>query len=505
MLTPGRAAGRDRRAPAGCGAARSTPWPTGCCGSTAPRSGCAPASPCSTRATPPTCSASSATTSGWASSGRRFPKKDTLASIYSRVVNAQEPLADVVERDFPWCRDDVDGIKDVFAGYIDAQARPQRRRLRRPAALLAGAGHVARRSARCCGGLRPRPGRRVPGHQRRAGRHRRRHGRARRQRGRGRRRRPGDLRLPVRARPAHGRVPRARSPAPPSSRSTATTGRRRPILASGQRGHARGRAAASPRSCGRRGPRATVRCWRRAPTSWPSRPSCATSVLEHRERGVPLHDQAVLFRTGHHSDGLELELARRNIPFVKYGGLKFLEAAHVKDLLCLLRVLENPSDELAWHRVLGLLEGVGPATIRRLVDELGVADADALAGCSATTAPDSRAAAAERPAPASRPRCGDCTTPTTRRRRSQIERLAGLRPDLRPPLPGHRRGAPGRPRAAARHGRRVHDAAAGSSPSSPSTRRRPPATWPARPISTTTSSCSPRSTRPRAASGRWCT
>jgi len=86
----------------------------------------------------------------------------------------------------------------------------------------------------------------------------------------------------------------------------------------------------------------------------------------------------VLFRTGHHSDGLELELARRNIPFVKYGGLKFLESAHVKDLLGLLRVLENPSDELAWLRVLGLLEGVGPATTRRLIDELGVAEAAAL-------------------------------------------------------------------------------------------------------------------------------
>ncbi|HSH60522.1 MAG TPA: ATP-dependent helicase, partial [Acidimicrobiales bacterium] len=101
-------------------------------------------------------------------------------------------------------------------------------------------------------------------------------------------------------------------------------------------------------------------------------------VLEQRERGVPLHEQAVLFRTGHHSDGLELELARRNFPFVKYGGLKFLESAHVKDLLCLLRILDNPSDEMAWHRVLALLDGVGPATIRRLVDELGVAEAAAL-------------------------------------------------------------------------------------------------------------------------------
>jgi DNA helicase-2/ATP-dependent DNA helicase PcrA len=102
------------------------------------------------------------------------------------------------------------------------------------------------------------------------------------------------------------------------------------------------------------------------------------SVLEHRERGVPLHQQAVLFRTGHHSDGLELELARRNIPFVKYGGLKFLERSHVKDLLCLLRILENPGDELAWLRVLGLLDGVGPATIRRLIAELNVAEAAAL-------------------------------------------------------------------------------------------------------------------------------
>ena len=118
------------------------------------------------------------------------------------------------------------------------------------------------------------------------------------------------------------------------------------------------------------------------------------SVLEHRERGVALHDQAVLFRTGHHSDGLELELARRNIPFVKYGGLKFLESAHVKDLLSLLRVLDNPSDELAWHRVLGLLDGVGPATTRRLLHELGVAEAAALTRLLGDDCPHFPAAAA---------------------------------------------------------------------------------------------------------------
>ncbi len=97
----------------------------------------------------------------------------------------------------------------------------------------------------------------------------------------------------------------------------------------------------------------------------------AEAVLDARERGIDLREQAVLFRAGHHSDGLELELARRDIPFVKYGGLKYLEAGHVKDLLALLRVLENPADVLAWHRVLATLSGVGPATLRRLNDELG--------------------------------------------------------------------------------------------------------------------------------------
>ncbi len=107
----------------------------------------------------------------------------------------------------------------------------------------------------------------------------------------------------------------------------------------------------------------------------------ADRILDARERGMDLRDQAVLFRAGHHADGLELELVRRDIPYVKYGGLKYLETAHVKDLLSLLRVLENPEDQLAWHRVLRSLEGVGPATVTRLTDELRVSkpNANALA------------------------------------------------------------------------------------------------------------------------------
>ncbi len=89
-------------------------------------------------------------------------------------------------------------------------------------------------------------------------------------------------------------------------------------------------------------------------------------VLEARERGVLLRRQAVLFRSSHHSDVLELELVRRNIPYVKYGGLKFLEAAHVKDLLAVLRWADNPKNRVAAFRALQLQAGVGPAGAARI-------------------------------------------------------------------------------------------------------------------------------------------
>jgi DNA helicase II / ATP-dependent DNA helicase PcrA len=106
-----------------------------------------------------------------------------------------------------------------------------------------------------------------------------------------------------------------------------------------------------------------------------------TAVLENREAGTALKDQAVLFRTSHHSALLEIELSKRNIPFVKFGGLKFIEAAHVKDLLAVLRWAENPADRVTGFRVLQLLEGVGPSTAGKVLDRLrGASFFEALAG-----------------------------------------------------------------------------------------------------------------------------
>ena len=96
----------------------------------------------------------------------------------------------------------------------------------------------------------------------------------------------------------------------------------------------------------------------------------ADRVLELYEQGVALQKQAVLFRAVHHSADLEIELARRRIPFVKYGGLRYLEAAHVKDLLAAFRLADNPRDEMAWFRLFQLMPGVGPAKARRAIDAL---------------------------------------------------------------------------------------------------------------------------------------
>lgn len=96
-------------------------------------------------------------------------------------------------------------------------------------------------------------------------------------------------------------------------------------------------------------------------------------ILELREEGVPLKDIAVLFRSSYFSFDLEIELNKANIPFQKFGGMKFIETAHIKDVLAFLRIAANPKDIVSWYRVLLLLEGVGPKTAQKILDELATA------------------------------------------------------------------------------------------------------------------------------------
>ncbi len=104
-----------------------------------------------------------------------------------------------------------------------------------------------------------------------------------------------------------------------------------------------------------------------------AREICVRILADH-EAGLRFQDQAVLVRAAHHSDLLEIELAARGIPYVKYGGLRFTEAAHVKDFLAAARVVANPADDLAWFRLLRLHEGVGPVLARRIIETLQIAE-----------------------------------------------------------------------------------------------------------------------------------
>jgi DNA helicase-2/ATP-dependent DNA helicase PcrA len=109
-------------------------------------------------------------------------------------------------------------------------------------------------------------------------------------------------------------------------------------------------------------------------------------VLENREVGTTLKQQAVLFRTSHHSGPLEVELTRRNIPFVKFGGLKFLDSAHIKDMLAVLRFAQNPRDRVAGFRLMHLIPGVGPSAAQRVLDAMADRP-DPLAALSGIPAP----------------------------------------------------------------------------------------------------------------------
>jgi DNA helicase-2/ATP-dependent DNA helicase PcrA len=326
---------------------------------------------------------------------RRFPRKETLADIYSRVVDAQRPLSDVLERDFPWCRNEVDGIAAVFDGYSDRKraalcldyddllvwwrallrAEPSR-------SLVAGRfDHVLvdeyqdtnALQADILAALKPDgDGLMVVGDDAqaiyafRAATVR------------------NILEFPDRF---HGttivRLERNyRS-------SKAILDASNAVIAMAKRRH--DKTLWTDRVDG--GVPILLTCLDDADQA----NAVCGAVLEHRECGVALREQAVLFRAGHHSDLLEVELARRNVPFVKYGGLTFLETAHVKDALAVLRIAENPRDEVSWFRVLQLFDGVGPATARRVLASLGPAatSTDAIATLSQARVPTSSIPARE--------------------------------------------------------------------------------------------------------------
>jgi DNA helicase-2/ATP-dependent DNA helicase PcrA len=300
----------------------------------------------------------------------RFPRTETVASVYGRVVSSQMPLEEAVVRWFPWCADDVEGLRTIFSAYT---TRKREQRLLDLEDLL-----LYWRAAVTDPTVGPALGERfdhilVDEYQ-------------------DTNLVQGDI---LRAMAAHdvaitvvgddaqaiysfrGATVRNILDFPLHFPGTSTVTLEQnyrsttPILEL---------ANAVITGVGEGVPK---RLW--TDEGGGARPSLATcpdqqaqamavsqTILDHYESGIPLRHQAVLFRTGHHSDLVEVELRRRRIPFVKYGGLRFLEAAHIRDLLAMLRLVQNPWDELAWMRVLRLAHGTGPSSIEKVLGHLGV-------------------------------------------------------------------------------------------------------------------------------------
>jgi len=303
---------------------------------------------------------------GQSTRAARFPKKATCLAIYSHTVNAQHSLEETLERAFPWCASWPDELRALFAGYVDAKQRQHvldyddlllywHHLMEEPAL----AEHVGRRfdhvlvdeyqdtnalQAGILHHLRP-DGRGVTV--------------------------VGDDQQAIYAfRAATVRnildFPHRFSPMAAVVTLEQNYRSTQPILDAANAVIALATEGFAKRLFSER-------------ISY-ERPTLATvedevaqvdyvveRILEHREGGTALQRQAVLMRAAHHSAALEVELARRNIPYVKFGGLKFLEAAHVKDVVSVLRWVENPRDAIAAFRVLQLLPGIGPRTARGLI------------------------------------------------------------------------------------------------------------------------------------------
>jgi DNA helicase II / ATP-dependent DNA helicase PcrA len=309
---------------------------------------------------------------GLSAKAKRFPRKDTCLAIYSHRVNTGRPLEQVLRETFPWCEEWREPLGALFRDYV---ARKQADGVLDLDDLLlwwdaavsdaALAAEVSARfdhllvdeyqdtnalQARILRALRPD--------------------------GRGLTVVGDDAQSIYSFRAADvGNI--LDFPAqfePPATRIALETNYRsvQPVLdaagaliGEGRRQYPKGLRAA--RSGGERPALVTV-ADDREQADW-----VIAQVLAQREAGVPMKRQAVLFRSSHHSDLLEIELARRNIPYVKHGGLKFLEASHVKDLLGVLRWADNPRHGIAAFRTLQLLPGMGPSNARRALEHVAAA------------------------------------------------------------------------------------------------------------------------------------
>jgi DNA helicase II / ATP-dependent DNA helicase PcrA len=299
----------------------------------------------------------------------RFPTKGTCLAIYSRAVNAETPLAEVLGKAYPWCANWANELKSLFAAYVDAKQRQNvldyDDLLLYWAHMLADHGFASeigsrfdhilvdeyqdtnRLQASILLALKPD--------------------------GRGLTVVGDDAQSIYSFRAATVRnildfpghfAPQARVVTLEENyRST------QPILAASNAVIALARERFTKNLWSAR--RASARPLLIAVRDEADQARyVVTRVLENREAGLALKSQAVLFRAAHHSDALEFELTRRNIPFVKFGGLKFLEASHVKDVLAALRFAQNPRDRVAGFRVTQLVPGIGPASAARVLDRL---------------------------------------------------------------------------------------------------------------------------------------
>ncbi|HEU5421458.1 MAG TPA: ATP-dependent helicase [Streptosporangiaceae bacterium] len=306
---------------------------------------------------------------------RRAPRAVTCADIYTRCVNTGTPLAKVIAASFPWCRSYVTQLGGLFRGYgahkrahglvdfddllllwraalADAAAGPALRGLF-DAVLVDEYQDVNAVQAEIVGLLRPGgDGLTCVGDDAQA------------------------IYAFRGADPAHLRELSGSFPELTVIRLTRNYRSRHAVLQLAN--------AVRPQSAGlelkltagrdqgpQRGqPPVLMRCHDEAGQA---REICSR-VLECHEAGVSFMEQAVLVRTASHSDLLEVELTARGIPYVKYGGLRFTEAAHVKDFIAAARIVANPADDLAWFRLLRLHEGIGPVLARRVIDALALTE-----------------------------------------------------------------------------------------------------------------------------------